>query len=494
MNFQTIKQSIIDHKVRTGIITIIVVVILFFVIKALIPTATATTYTLGTPEKGTIVSTVSGTGQISSTNQIAVQAKSSGTLTSVRVTPGQTITRGQTLAVIDNPSARLSLEKAKNDLQNAEVDYANTEATQNLSLHNQTISLNSNVTALPSSENKDTVTPSLSGSYNSLEQGSYNLKIYACQTTSGACLDVSGIESQVIPIVLGIPAPLGTRGLYITFTTAPNLSDIWTVDVPSKISNGYLSDSQSIASSVQQNTITLNSKQQAIANAKINLMSAEVDYSNTIVSSPIDGQVGQVSVVQGQPVSTGTAVATLVTKQLSADIPFNEIDVAKIHVGDKATATFDAVSDLTLTGRVLSVDLVGTVSSGVVNYNVKIGFDTEDVRVKSGMSVSVAIATEVHQDVITVPSGAVKTKNGSSYVLSATSTTDPAPQEIPVTVGISDDMNTEIVSGLTGNESIVTRTITSTAAKSTTTAPSIFSAAGARTPTGGAGGTRALGK
>src|SRR5665213_1862688 len=100
----------------------------------------------------------------------------------------------------------------------------------------------------------------------------------------------------------------------------------------------------------------------------------------------------------------------------------NEVDAAKVNVGDKATLTFDAFPNLSLAGTVVELDPVGTVSQGVVNYNVQIGFtqpaDTSSTEmVKPGMSVTADIVTQVHQNVAAVPNAAVHTLNGASYVL-----------------------------------------------------------------------------
>ena len=89
--------------------------------------------------------------------------------------------------------------------------------------------------------------------------------------------------------------------------------------------------------------------------------------------------------------------------------------MAKVKVGQKVTLTFDAIEDLSITGEVAEIDTLGTVSQGVVNYAVKIVFDTQDERVKSGMSVSAAIITDVKQDVLLVPNAAVKS-NDEQYV------------------------------------------------------------------------------
>jgi len=132
------------------------------------------------------------------------------------------------------------------------------------------------------------------------------------------------------------------------------------------------------------------------------------------------------------------------------------------------------------------VDIVGTISQGVVNYNAKISFDTQDERIKSGMSASASIVVAAKQDVLVVPSGVVKTQANSSYVLVVDRNTavtgnsgivlTKTPAEQLVTVGLSDDTLTEIVSGLTEGDKVVSRTIagTATPAAATSQTPSLF--------------------
>jgi HlyD family secretion protein len=90
------------------------------------------------------------------------------------------------------------------------------------------------------------------------------------------------------------------------------------------------------------------------------------------------------------------------------------------------------------------------------------------------MTVNASIQTEVKQDVLTVPSSAVKTTNGVSHVsvftppLTDTGGTagvsaSTVPTVVEVVTGISDDTSIEIVSGLSEGQQIVTRTLTGTA-------------------------------
>lgn len=488
--FTSFKKLILDHKkISIAIIIVIIGGIIWYMKSG--TNTTTTTYTLGTVSKGTVVSTVTGTGQVSSVNQITIPTKSSGEITSVRVMAGDKVSAGQIIATIDNQSARISLDQAQNTLNKAKQNLINDTASYELTSKNQQITLNSSLVAQPSIDNETSNIPSLSGSYNSTERGVYTVTAYSC--SKGTCMQYTGIESGSSLIALNIPIPLGTRGVYITFTATPKIGDIWTVSVPSPLANSYLSQTQNIETSAQSHDITLANDQNAIHDAETSLASAQMSYDNTFVRAPIDGIIGQVSLTKGQTVSSGATAAILVGNQQFADIAFNEVDVAKIHLGDRATATFDAVPDLMVTGRVTSIDQIGTVSSGVVNYTVRVVFDTNDTRIKSSMSTSIVITTASHTDVLTVPNSAIKTSNGSSYVLIATSETDPNPTQQSVEVGLTDDTNAEIISGLTEGQSIVTKTTTAST-KTTTAAPSILGAVGGQGRTGSSGIPRTTGR
>jgi multidrug efflux pump subunit AcrA (membrane-fusion protein) len=95
----------------------------------------------------------------------------------------------------------------------------------------------------------------------------------------------------------------------------------------------------------------------------------------------------------------------------------NEVDAAKVVTGQPVEITFDAIDGLNATGTVSVVDQIGTVSSGVVSYGVKIAVNTNDPRIKPGMSVNTTIVTKKTSGVVIVPSAAVKKQGQTSYVL-----------------------------------------------------------------------------
>jgi HlyD family secretion protein len=269
-------------------------------------------------------------------------------------------------------------------------------------------------------------------------------------------------------------------------TTNTDLSNLLSAQKSIIVSNQTIkTDQQNITlmqvgnSSDGSNPISLQISQNSLVKQERDLENLKIALNDYTVVAPFDGTISSVSAVVGDTAGT---VATIITKQQVAELSLNEVDAAKVSAGQKAILTFDAISDLSITGTVAEVDSVGTVSQGVVSYTVKITFDVQDARIKPGMTVNASIQTAVHNDVLIVSSSAIKTTNGVSIA----QVFDPAivntggtqgtvsavpPKSVPVTTGISDDTNIEIISGLTEGEQVVSRTITGTT-KTTTAATS----------------------
>ena len=192
--------------------------------------------------------------------------------------------------------------------------------------------------------------------------------------------------------------------------------------------------------------------------------------SSSWVRAPLAGTVTALNVEDGDVVgstdSTRAYATIIVLDRLQAAITVAESDIASVQIGQKAVITFDALPDLTLTGKVKSIDFSGTNSEGVVSYEVLVTLDITNASVKGGMTVSVDIVTDVAADVLAVPSSAVKTSSNGSYVQVLE---NGQPTNVPVEVGMTTDSYVEIVSGLTEGQEIIVSTTTSGSTTATTT-------------------------
>jgi len=236
----------------------------------------------------------------------------------------------------------------------------------------------------------------------------------------------------------------------------------------------------------------IRAKKIAIQQKEDALLSAQQSLADHYVRAPFDSVVASIDVKIGESVSSG-AVATLITKQKIAEINLNEIDIAQIKVGQKANITFDAVESLNITGEIVDVDTLGTVTQGVVTYGVKIAFDTQDERVKPGMTLSTSIITQAKPDTLMVQSSAIKQQGDISYVelvegadrgsyttaaniASAVSASDLKTQSIQT--GLSNNTMTEIIDGLKEGDLVVTQTINSNINQTQTQSNSGFGGSG----------------
>jgi HlyD family secretion protein len=228
--------------------------------------------------------------------------------------------------------------------------------------------------------------------------------------------------------------------------------------------------------------------------------------SDYTVRAPFAGTIASLDIQRGQSVVSGSAFGVLVTQDKIAEVSLNEVDIATVKNGQKATLTFDAVEDLQITGTVVAVETIGTVTQGVVTYTVKIGFDTQKgelyERIRPGMSVSADIITNTKTDVLLIPASSIKTSDSrgttGTYVeipppLTAEQTGRTSGLSFPlpltqqsITTGLTDDTVTEVIDGLSEGDTIITRTV-----KTTSTAPAAPSLFGTMRPPGTGGGAGA---
>lgn len=236
-------------------------------------------------------------------------------------------------------------------------------------------------------------------------------------------------------------------------------------------------------------------QQTVIAQTQSALNSAWINFeqSSATVTAPTAGTIDSVTFAPGMIItssqtanSSGSStnssqrVAVIKNDNLPvASVSVTEIDVYKIKTGMPVILTLDSMVDKTFTGKVVSVDRIGAVSSNVASYPLIVQFDTGNAQILPNMAVTAKIIIDNKSDVLLVPSVAVQSstvkilKNGMV-------------QTVNVETGIISDTQTEITSGLSEGDTVITGTAPTTTTGSTTR--SVFGGAGGFGGTGFSGG------
>jgi len=205
--------------------------------------------------------------------------------------------------------------------------------------------------------------------------------------------------------------------------------------------------------------LDIQSAQLSVRQRESSLSDARVKLGEYTLRAPIAGTVAKIAMKKKDQASSGATAVTIMADKKLAEISLNEVDVTRIKIGQKATLTFDAIPEYSLTGEVAEIDSLGTVSQGVVSYNVKVIFDTQDDRVKPGMSAAVTVIIDVRTDALLVPVSAVQEQNGVSIVNTLDHTHALVAHR--VTTGVSNEIFVELASGdIKVGDEVVTQIIT----------------------------------
>lgn len=179
--------------------------------------------------------------------------------------------------------------------------------------------------------------------------------------------------------------------------------------------------------------------------AKANLAAAQSTLNLAKAIAPFHGVVTQAKPLPGDQVTPGQVAFQIDDlSHLLIDLQVSEVDINTVAVGQPVTITFDAVQGKTYQGLVEKVDLSGNQNQGAVDFGVTIVLTDADELVRPGMTAAVTITVKESENVLLIPSRAVRTVNGQRvvYVLKA-------DQAVPVEVrlGATADGSTEVVGG-----------------------------------------------
>lgn len=215
-------------------------------------------------------------------------------------------------------------------------------------------------------------------------------------------------------------------------------------------------------------------QQTVINKAQADLSNAWLSYqqSSEVITAPIAGVIRDLSIYKGAVIagssSTGISETSAVSSQKAAAIKtdsyptiainLSEIDAPKVKIGNKATLTFDAFPEKTFTGKVVSIDTLGVVSSGVTNYPVTIEMDADFEELLVNMSATANIINAAKTDVLIIPASAIQTREHESYVRIIK---NKLPREVLVKTGIASDTDIEVISGINEGDKVITGILTS---------------------------------
>ncbi|MBI5644643.1 efflux RND transporter periplasmic adaptor subunit [Candidatus Kaiserbacteria bacterium] len=191
--------------------------------------------------------------------------------------------------------------------------------------------------------------------------------------------------------------------------------------------------------------------------AEADVANGRAQLSKTLIVAPFTGIVTDVDAKVGAIASSNSTQIKMIgadTYQIESFVP--EINIALIKIDNAAAITLDAYGEeVTFVAHVVSIDPAETVRDGVSTYRVVLQFDAKDDRIRSGMTANIVVTAGERSNILAIPVGLIKEKNGKKYVQVKENN---ATAEREVTTGaLSSSGQIEILFGLSEGEVLIVK-------------------------------------
>jgi HlyD family secretion protein len=336
-------------------------------------------YRLAALSRGPLVSSITASGAFRPTALVAVTAAAPGQLREVAADINQEVKAGDVLARLDEAVARAhvasaqaelavaqgAVEVARGQLERAKSGVANAEAVR----AGAAADVDHAAEGVAAAERDLRRTQKLAGTGDAAKVEIERAQAALDQAQSGAV----SAKARLAAAVAGVAAANG--------------------DV--RVAEAQITNAQA----------GVNARQ-----AALNEIQLELDH--TVVRAPIDGVVLDREAAVGQLVGGGgdrplfTVASDLRSLLLHASV--DEADIGRIERGQQASFTVDAYPNETFQGRVETIKRAPQTIQNVVTYDVIVAADNPDLRLLPGMTASAKIVVAQEDDVLRVPSAALR--------------------------------------------------------------------------------------
>ena len=449
-----------------------------------------TTYTTASVEKRSITNALTGSGTLQPADSYTVTTLVSGEVLSDTFEEGDIVEKDQLLYTIDSSDVSTTETQAQTNYTQAlkakypMADISGTASEVYVS-NGDAVSAGTELCRISASND---LTIDFQFSY--AKDGDFYVgqpaKIYlngyagyidgtVAQIGSSSVANGTGMKMTTVRVKAANPglvsgdctasAVVGNYTSYGQTTVKIGTGSTITATASGKVSGLTLMPGDSVSSGQRICTITGDSVDNQLQNAKASLESAQDRLDDYMVTSPITGTVVEKTVKAGDNVGTGsnsnnTLCIIYDLTYLEMTLNIDELDIDNVEVGQTVNVTSDAKEGQTFTGVVTKVSVVGTTSGGTTTYPVTVRIDDTD-GLRPGMNVDAEIVLSSADGVLAIPSLAVNRGDTVLVTSDSPSAANALEQEAPegyayvqVTTGVSDDSYIEITSGLQEGDTV----------------------------------------
>lgn len=424
-----------------------------------------------TVERGDVSEIVSVSGFVEARNAAELAFPLTGIVDQVFVKKGDIVRQGDPLVLLrrqsllaDRRTAQAELVRAQADrdellagprsearsVTDTEVEIAQEALAQTRRIELEKVNnarrilLSSGLTARSINSGENATAPTISGTYQCEEEGSYNIEVFRSGAKSDYSYRISGLESGTYNAFIEQPGEFGSCGLFIQFSASGGYANSnWLVDIPNKQAPAYVINLNAYELALEQAENTIRNAEQALelatkqtalknadprsealvrANANVTsaqarLAAVDAALTDREINAPFDGVITSIDILPGETVTTNPIVTVLASDNFTMTVRIPEIDITKLAVDQPALIIFDALTNKTVPASINFISPIATEIDGVAYFEATMQFDEPPEWLRSGLNADVDIVVDKKKNVLRLPKRFLTTIDGRSSVL-----------------------------------------------------------------------------
>lgn len=374
--------------------------------------------------RGDLMVSVSVSGNLEMPHKTDLSFGTTGMVAEVLVDEGDSVVKGQTLARLDARSLGLSVETAEARCETAQARYEMAQVEYEIAENRLMRTIYPHYT--------NTYATDLPGTWLALSESQDDLQEAQRLLEQGKAEEAQALLELVESSLTKAQEKLHSRRWHLPLSV------------------------KEIELQTDQAKTALGVAKLDLVMAKLELDRAKIELDKAIITATFDGIAAEVMINEGQQLSTmsyaNPAICLIDPSEIEMSGMIDEIDISRVQLGQEADIILDALPGREVKGRVTFISQAGTVQAGVVSYKTTVTLENPDEELRDGMSATAEIIIDRRSNVLLIPNRAIQGSWENPWVEVLI---DEETEQRQVTLGLSDGINTEVLSGLGKGEQVV---------------------------------------
>jgi HlyD family secretion protein len=406
-------------------------------------------------ERGTLRASVDATGNVAPEMRLELSFKSAGRVAEIIIVEGAQVEAGEVLARLEADDLEQALIQAQASLDIATAQLAQTEdgpraeelASARAALESALADYEE-VKAGPSQEDITVAKADMEKARIALEKAQADYDKISWQAGLGATAQASTLQQASVDYERA-------RAQYELTVDRPTDSEL-------KQAAAQVAQARATLAALEEQPTA---EELAVARAQVTqarsaLAQAQLNLDEATLVAPFAGIVADVNVEVGQMVNSGTLVIVLTDLTgYYVDLYIDETEIGQVRVGQPVVITLDAFPDEEIEGEVTAIKSIGTVSGGIVTYEVRVEIVPAEVPIRSDMTASATVVVEEKENVLLIPNRAIRREGDVKYVEVLDQPGGTEVRRAAIATGASNDAMTEVTAGLEEGDVVVTTVV-----------------------------------